>query len=77
MFVLAIALCHFANLHSTELQCKTIQVVTDDCATTLVQLKEEYRHTEKFVKMALCIKKIKHTKIQTEKSYQQLGRFGT
>ncbi len=75
MFVLAIALCHFANSHSTELDCETIQITTDDCAATLYQLKDEYRHTEKFVKMALCIKNIKYTKIQTEKPYQQLGTW--
>jgi len=72
MFVLAIALCHFANDFSTEMQCSTIQTVTDDCAETLREQKEEYRHTEKFVKLALCMKQIEHKKILPEK--QQTDR---
>jgi len=77
--ILAIALCHFSNDYSTNLDCSTIQIPTDDCAATLREQKEKYRHTEKFVKMALCIKKQKQPKIQSGNSSQQFGnwRLGT
>jgi len=67
MLILTIALCHFANDYSTDLDCVTTYIPTEDCAATLSQLKDEYRHTEKFVKVALCSKNIKHEKILSEK----------
>jgi len=65
-FVLAVVLCSFSNDFSTDLNCENIFAQTEDCAATLSQLKEEYRHKEQFVKMEMCIKKIKQPKIQTE-----------
>jgi len=62
MFIL-IALCHFSNDFSTELNCVTTYTPTEDCAATLREWKEEYKHTEQFVKVALCTKKIDHKKI--------------
>ena len=65
MFELAIALCHFAGPATTELSCTTIRTNTDDCVATVQMLIEQYDNTEKFVKMATCIKKekINHPKI--------------
>jgi len=79
MFELAIALCHFAGPATTELTCTTIRTNTDDCAETVQILKEQYDNTEKFIKLAMCIKKIKHPKIQTGTPNSQLGSwsFGT
>jgi len=64
MFELTIALCHFANLHSLDLNCTQYLVITDSCQQSLVQLKEDYRPTKYFVKAAGCQKKIKHSKIK-------------
>ncbi len=72
MFVL-IALCHFANSYSTELDCVTSYISTEDCTATLREWKEEYKHTEKFVKVALCTKTIKHEKILPAK--QQTNKW--
>ena len=57
MFELAIALCHFAGPATTELTCTTIRTNTDDCVATVQMLKEQYDNTEKFIKLAMCIKK--------------------
>ena len=75
MFELAIALCHFAGPATTELGCITIRTTTDNCVTALEQLKEDYMGTDQFIKMAMCTKKIKHSKIKTGKPYQQLGTW--
>ena len=76
MFQLAIALCHFAGPATTELTCTTIRTTTDDCVVALEILKEQYDNTEKFIKMAMCTKKIKHTKIQSAQPNQQFGSWG-
>ncbi len=57
MFELTIALCHFAGPATTELVCTTIRTNTDDCAGTTQMLKEQYDNTEKFIKLAMCVKK--------------------
>jgi hypothetical protein len=70
MFELAIALCHFAGPATTELSCTTIRTTTDDCVETVQQLAEQYRQEDKFIKMAMCIKKppkSDYPKIQTTK----------
>ena len=77
MFEIAIALCHFAGPATTELSCTTIRTTTDDCVVAVEQLKEQYDNTEKFIKMAMCIKKIKHPKIQTGETHNQFGYWGT
>jgi len=59
VFELAIALCHFVSPSSTELGCTTLRTTTDNCVTTLEQLKEDYMGTDQFIKMAMCIKKPK------------------
>jgi len=64
MFELTIALCHFVNLYSTDLNCNRYMVTTDDCQQSLVQIKQDFEFTEQFVKVAMCQKKIKHSDIK-------------
>jgi len=77
MFELAIALCHFAGPATTELSCTTVRTTTDDCVAALEQLKKDYMGEDQFIKLAMCRKKIKHPKIQTKKTQNQFGRWGT
>ena len=58
MFELAIALCHFAGPATTELNCVTIRSITDNCVETVQELKEQYSYEQKFIKLAMCTKKL-------------------
>jgi len=64
MLTLTIALCSFSNLHSLDLNCSQYVVSTENCQQSLVQLKEDFRQTKYFVKVAMCEKKIKHPDIK-------------
>jgi len=67
MFELTIALCHFANLYSLDLNCTEYFIVTESCQQSLVQLNEDFRSTKYFIKAAGCTKQIKHSKIKMTK----------
>jgi len=79
--ILAVMLCSLANDYSVDLTCESSYTATDDCAESLRELKEAYLHTEKFVKLESCVRKIEHSRIHVvpltkEWAKVRIGKFG-